>query len=145
MLRYQMAVIVSRGFHNGAIVSRGPLIYSLAIGEKWKKLADKGQTADWEVHPTSPWNYGLVINKQDPQGSFEVELRKMGEQPFSLEGTPLALRVKGVRLKQWTLENNSAGPVPESPVAASGNTATLELVPYGAAKLRITVFPVAEK
>jgi uncharacterized protein len=55
------------------------------------------------------------------------------------------MRVKGVRLKQWNLKDNSAGPLPESPVAASGSTETLELVPYGAAKLRVTVFPVAEK
>ena len=57
---FTMNIRVDRGFHKlGCGVSR-PLVFSLKIGEKWKKLADKGQTADWSVEPKTPWNYALL-------------------------------------------------------------------------------------
>ena len=59
---FTMNVQVERGFHRAASISRGPLVFSLKIGEKWKKLADKGQTADWAVEPKTPWNYALMLD-----------------------------------------------------------------------------------
>jgi hypothetical protein len=70
-----------------------------------------------------------------------VQISKMGRQPFSPEGTPVALRGKGVQLKEWKLVNSSAGPLPQSPVKMSGSPVNVKLIPYGAAKLRITEFP----
>jgi DUF1680 family protein len=148
LMRFPMPVIVSRGYRNSASISRGPLLYSLAIGEKWKKLPDqsrdKGKASDWEVNPTTPWNYALVISATDPQSSFGVVMRKQGEQPFSPEGTPVALSAKGVRIGEWKLVDSSAGPLPQSPVKSGGQGTELLLIPYGAAKLRITSFPVIQ-
>ena len=144
-MRLPMPIIVSHAPHGAVYVDRGPLLYSLAIGEKWKKLADKGETADWEVDPSSRWNYALVVDAKDPQSSFEIEMRTMGNQPFSLEGTPVRLHAKGIPLQDWRLVNNSAGPLPESPVKAHGTGEAITLVPYAAAKLRITEFPEASK
>jgi len=51
---------------NGAIVvARGPLVFALPLGEEWRRIhADvPGRElphADWEVHPTSPWNFALA-------------------------------------------------------------------------------------
>ena len=39
--------------------SRGPLVFSLPIGEDWVKLRSRGMTADWQVFPSSEWNYAL--------------------------------------------------------------------------------------
>jgi hypothetical protein len=145
-IRFPMPVMVSRGYRNAAVVTRGPLLYSLSIGEKWKKLTDREKASDWEVYPSTHWNYGLYISKSDPQSSFSLVMRKMGEQPFSPEGTPLALSAKGERLGEWKLVDSSAGPVPESPVKARGGTpAEVVLIPYGAAKLRISEFPVIDR
>jgi len=41
------------------------------------------------------------------------------------------------------LVNDSAGPVPEGPVAVRTPLEEVTLIPYGAAKLRVTVFPEA--
>jgi hypothetical protein len=142
--RFPMPIVVGHGYHGAATVTRGPLVYSLAIGEKWKKLKENGKASDWEVLPTTPWNYGLIISATDPQSSFSVVLRKQGEQPFSPEGAPVALDVRGIRLDQWKLVDSSAGPMPQSAVKARGESTTLTLIPYGAAKLRITEFPVIE-
>ena len=140
-LRLPMPVIVSHTTRGAVFIDRGPLLYSLAIGEKWKKLADKGKTADWEVAPSTHWNYALMINPKDPQSSFQVELRPLGNQPFSREGTPVELHARGVLLKNWKLVDNSAGPLPAGPAKASGGDEDITLIPYGAAKLRITEFP----
>jgi len=37
--------------------------------------------------------------------------------------------------------DSSAGPLPASPVKMSGQARDVKLIPYGAAKLRITEFP----
>ena len=47
-------------------VERGPLVYSLKIGESWHRIKQTGPAADWEVYPTTPWNYGLVLDAADP-------------------------------------------------------------------------------
>jgi len=142
---FSMNIRVERGFHQSAAVSRGPLVFSLKIGEKWKKLADKGQTADWSVEPKTPWNYALLLDGKKAGLGMTVEIRKMGENPFTPAGTPLVLRARGRRLLDWKLVNGSAGSVPESPVEVGGPIDDIELIPFAAAKLRITAFPVAKK
>ncbi len=56
-------------YNEAVAVERGPLVYSLAIGEQWTRVnADKPHRdlphGDFEVRPTTPWNYGLVDRRQ---------------------------------------------------------------------------------
>lgn len=147
VLSLPMQIRTSRAYHNSVVVERGPLVFSLRIGEKWRKI-DKGMSkpapspaADWTVEPTTPWNYGLIINRDHPEQSVEVVEKKIGEFPFSSDGAPVELRIKGRRIPEWKLVDGSAGPLPVSPVSSSKEMETLTLIPYGSAKLRITAFP----
>ena len=69
----------------------------------------------------------------------------MGENPFTAAGTPVVLRAMARRVPDWKLVNGSAGPVPESPLEVGGPLERIELIPFAAAKLRITAFPVVRR
>jgi len=129
---------------NTVSVSRGPLTYSLRIGERWQA---KGGTTKWpgqEVYPTTPWNYGLIVDLANPAASFEVS-RKAGPlaaQPFALDAAPVLLRAKGRRIPQWKQEpNGMVGEVQMGPVRSLEPVESITLVPMGCARLRISAFP----
>ncbi len=62
-LRFSMPVRLYHGFNDSVAIERGPLVYALNIGAEWKKVKDNPQFADWEVYPTTPWNYALEIDR----------------------------------------------------------------------------------
>jgi uncharacterized protein len=154
-------------YNNSISILRGPLYFSLRIDKEYKRvkidndnLNYKG-SADWEIRPRSDWNYGLIIDKEDLMRGNQVIENKVGTYPFSDKGdmiwsadsskyykwdmdAPVIIRVRGMRIKQWTLVNNSAGDPPPSPVTPDGNPEAITLVPYGCTRLRITEFPVMD-
>ncbi len=147
VLTMPMPVRTEQAFNNSVVVERGPLVFSLKIGEKWQKV-EKGMSkpaaapaADWAVEPTTPWNYGLIVNRDRFEQSVHVIEKAIGDFPFSADGAPVELHLKGRRIPEWKLVNGSAGPLPVSPVTSSASIETLTLIPYGSAKLRVTVFP----
>jgi DUF1680 family protein len=129
-----------RHYRNSLAVLRGPLLFSLRVGEDWRKVQGEEPHADWEVYPTTPWNYGLAVDPANPAASITVEAKAPGTVPFSPDGAPVQMRAKAQRLPEWTMVNGSAGPMPESPVAA-GLSERVTLTPYGSAQLRVTLFP----
>jgi DUF1680 family protein len=146
-LRVPMTPRTSTWYRDSVAVERGPLVFSLRMAEDWKKLTSgmekpaPAPAADWEVHSTTPWNYGLVVTPEKASDSITVRERPIGEFPFSPAGAPIELSVTGRRLPEWTLVDGSAGPLPQSPVMSTAPNETLTLVPYGSAKLRVTAFP----
>ncbi|HWR53037.1 MAG TPA: beta-L-arabinofuranosidase domain-containing protein [Bryobacteraceae bacterium] len=139
-IEFPMAVRTSRWFNDSLAFERGPLVFSLKVGEDWRKLRTIGPATDWEVYPTTPWNYGVL-----PGSHPEAAEKPVGDYPFSPDGAPVELHVQGRKLPAWELVNGSAATVPQSPVKSTEALEMLTLVPYGSAKLRITAFPVLEK
>ena len=137
-----MKVRTVPGYNGSVSVERGPLVYSLRIGESWSRLKQTGPVTDFEVYPTSPWNYGLRVDAANPPASFEVVEAPVARQPFDRGAPPVSLQVKARRLPQWVITDDSAAPPPRSPITAPGKDETVTLIPYGAARLRITSFPV---
>ena len=129
------------GFNNSISVQRGPLLFSLGIGEDWVKLRDRGLTADWQIYPTQPWNYALALNPASESKEITVSESEIGPSPFSSQHAPVKLRVKARKLTDWRAEDGVANPVPQSPVRSDEPLETITLIPYAAAKLRITAFP----
>jgi DUF1680 family protein len=132
---------VSQWFHNSVAVERGPLVFSLGIGEDWLKLRDRGMTADWQIYPTTQWNYALAVNPAAPSRDITATESEIGDRPFSAKSAPVKLHVKARKLPAWQAEEGVAAPVPQSPVTSDQPEETIALIPYAAAKLRITAFP----
>ena len=146
LLTFPMRVATTRRYNGALSIERGPLVYSLQVGEAWSRInTDKPHRelphADFEVRPTTPWNYALLMDEEDPSKSVSFEEKPVGERPFSAEGAGVVARARGRRLPNWKLEHGWAGETPVSPVGSSEPMEEVTLIPYGCAKLRISEFP----
>ena len=139
-LRLPLVPRVATGYKGSVAVSRGPLVFSFPIGEEWVKLRDRGMTADWQAFPTRAWNYALSADAAAP-GNINVQEAPVGSVPFAAKGAPVLLSVKARKLPKWEAVDGVAAAVPQSPVTSTEAEETITLIPYGAAKLRITSFP----
>ena len=140
-LRLPMRLRIVRGFKDSVSIERGPVVFSYPIGEGWVKLRDRGMTADWQVYPSTPWNYALAVEESD-MPSVELEEAPVRNGVFSLSRAPVAMQVPARKLISWQAVDGVAEPVPQSPVSSTEPLETITLVPYAAAKLRITAFPL---
>ncbi|MCD6307600.1 MAG: glycoside hydrolase family 127 protein [Candidatus Latescibacteria bacterium] len=136
---------VSRRYNDSVAVHRGPLTFSLRIESEWKRIRGKKPAADYEVYPKSKWNYALLLDPNDPGRSLAVEEKSVKMPCFSEDRAPVEITVKGRELPSWGMEGASAAPPPRSPVTSAKPVVEVTLIPYGAAKLRITEFPLAER
>jgi hypothetical protein len=139
-LHLPMTPTISRHFHQSIALMRGPLVFSFDPGESWVKLRDRGMTADWQVFPQSAWNYALAVDERSASG-VEVQEAAVGARPFAGASAAVRLRVKARRLDSWRSEDGVAAAPPDGVQQSAVAEQTLELIPYAAAKLRVTAFP----
>ncbi|MGB9797511.1 MAG: transcriptional initiation protein Tat, partial [bacterium] len=147
ILPMEIKVKVWEKNHNAISVDRGPLTYSLKIGEKWVRYGGTDEWPAYEVYPTTPWNYALLVDLKNPASSFKVIKRNgaLPFQPFSLEGAPIEIVAKGRILPEWKEERGMVGLLPDSPVHSDMPLEEIRLIPMGCARLRISSFPRLEE
>jgi uncharacterized protein len=141
-INFPMQPRTSRWFNDSVAIERGPLVFSYGIGESWVKLRDRGMTADWQVYPTTSWNYAVQLEPENPAANIKVSESEIGETPFARKTAPVELHVKAHKLPTWRAEDGAADALPQSPVASTEAEEEITLIPYASAKLRITAFPV---
>ncbi|MBI1933022.1 MAG: glycoside hydrolase family 127 protein [Ignavibacteriales bacterium] len=146
--------------HNSISVDYGPLTFSLKIAEnyiqnisdktatsdsKWQKTAEVEKWPTYEIHPNSAWNYGLILDSTNIEKSFTIENRNWPSDnfPFTIDSSPIIIKAKGKRIPAWKIdEYGLAGELQNSPVKSSEAIEDIKLIPMGAARLRISSFPV---
>lgn len=165
-LKLNNKVRTEKHFNNSASVVWGSLDFVLKIGESYRKVSNKMDhpitpsyptgVANWQIEPTTPWNYGLVIDRQNPK--YSIEYKEISNVPFARKGepvflpnatdfitwekdVPLVLKMKARRVDNWTMNGPVAGDVPLNPITTEEDT-IVELIPYGCTRLRISEFPV---
>ena len=145
--------------HNSASVNYGPLTFSLDIDEryvrkesdetaihdsKWQEGADTKNWPSFEIYADSPWNYGLVLNGE--MGEVFEMIEKpwpANDFPFGADVVPLEIKVKAKQIPNWKIgPHGLVGELQDSPVITDTETVEVTLIPMGAAKLRISSFPV---
>ena len=137
--------------NGGVTVDRGPLSYSLAIGEKYvnsKSAAAVGGSKVWqekpvhfqgtltEVLPTTPWNYALDVSK--PMEFHECEWK---DDCFFSRNAPCEIFVSGRRLAQWILQDGQPAELQRSPAYTPEPLERLRFVPLGCQRSRLSVLP----
>ncbi|TDD29647.1 transcriptional initiation protein Tat [Kribbella turkmenica] len=127
--------------HDSVSVDRGPLTYSLQIAERYERFGGTEAWPELAVYPESSWNYALVDPRAD---RFDVVTRSVpaGSNPFTSEGAPIQLRARAKQLAEWEADaEDVVGLLQASPAASQAAVETVDLIPMGAARLRITSFP----
>ncbi|SFA59461.1 protein of unknown function [Pedobacter suwonensis] len=144
-LNFPMEIITSKQVNNSVSVERGPIVYALEIKAEnrvTKTHAVAGFT-DYEIHPQSAWNYGLMIDKYS-LNQASLFRSKMPENPFIAAYASLKIKVLAKKIPSWGLDYNkvAAFDVPYSPIASVEKPEEIVLVPYGSENIRLSCFPV---
>ena len=147
---------------NSVSINYGPLTFSLKIQEeyrkisstetaindsKWQKNADPIKWPAFEITPKSPWNYGLILNKTELSKSFKVVRKEWptDNYPFSPGNTPIEIQAKGRQIPSWRIDQfGLADILPIYPAKTTRPVEDITLIPMGAARLRISAFPVVQ-
>lgn len=143
---------------NSVSVDYGPLTLSLKIEEeykqmpstetavwdsKWQEGADASAWPTFEILPASPWNYALRV-----QSPITLQRRNWpsDNNPFTLSSVPMEFKAQGRLVPEWKIdEYGLCGVLPYENARKSDCLDEITLVPMGAARLRISAFPVAER
>lgn len=133
-LVFPMSASVSTGYDANAdgapyaTVSYGPLLFALPLAE-----LDGPNVPD----PDARWRYALEVDEPD----LTVERRPLPATWDWPAAAPLTLGVNAVPIA-WELDATRPR-LPSAPSPATGPRERLTLIPYGCAKFRLSMFPVA--
>jgi hypothetical protein len=147
---------------NSVSVSYGPLTFSLKMQEnylkldsketaqydsKWQDNVDQSKWPSYEIHPGEAWNYALSGDLSNPEKIFTVVKKAWpaDNYPFTQAAVPIEIKTKGKLVPGWGIDQYGlCAELPASPVESTEPLTDITLIPMGAARLRISSFPVAK-
>ena len=135
-IRFPMPPRVIKGHETGgspyACVYAGPLLFARGIPEK-----SENESLD------TGWRYALDFAPDKPTEGMTL---KRGAMPAKWDwpySSPVALTVPAQAI-DWAPGDKHKQALPSAPVTGKGG-AMIELIPYGCAKFRVSMFPVTAK
>lgn len=165
VLRLNPQVKTELSADNGVFITRGALVFALGLPymqEKINATGGDGTFCNYNLTTSASWNYG--IDAEECVKDVRIERRETDGNAWTLGDTPLRLKVPAHKIEKWELVHTEevtqvydlydklsrekegvftfTPPLPQSIATDEiGEKETITLVPVGAAKLRITVFP----
>jgi hypothetical protein len=145
-LSMPMVIQTLAGPSRAVAISRGPLVYSLSIGESWTTNTPDplGLGFDeFQVHATTPWAYALQLNPANPAASLTFTNYATPTNPFDPAEPSVALLAQARPVTNWTIGwvGTQAFEPPVSPLASTNPLQPVTLVPFGAQHIRLSWFP----
>ncbi|MDR3459631.1 MAG: glycoside hydrolase family 127 protein [Verrucomicrobiae bacterium] len=146
VINLPMPIQTQPGPSRSLSVNRGPVVYSLKIGEQWTVSTPDplGLGFDeYQVRATTPWAYALQLNLTNLADSLAFTNYGTPANPFDPAQPSVALTAQARQLPEWTIgwRGTHAFEPPVSPVASSSPLETVTLVPFGSQHLRVSWFP----
>jgi hypothetical protein len=132
--------------HGGALsVSNGALEYALQIGENYVQFAGTTEFPEYEVHATTAWNYGLDLPSSNPASAltFNAASGSIPSSAFTQQTVPVSITAPAAQISGWTTDDQTTVTALQAGPFQASATEDVSLIPMGAARLRITQFPVA--
>ncbi len=151
-------------------VEKGPLLYTYGmVGDRQIDKSEKNSSKKfpaYNMYPDKKWNYGLCTDEESLK-EIKIIRSEMSDSPFEVGSAPIKIEVSVRELKDWDFEHkNVIHPVynlytrpwnretkkgkytftPKLPTDefvkkhGVGEKEKILLVPYGAGKVRLTVF-----
>lgn len=156
-LHFPMTIKSTRWPGDARAFEYGPIVFSMPVeADRTVDTCDTYQSETfpaWNMTPRSRWNYGV---RRDTVPKLIRTTTKRGVWPWDAESSPLKLRLPVIEIPDWTIREECSAAThnqlsqftPELPSRAeraralqNGTERIIELVPYGATLLRLTVFP----
>jgi len=131
-------------------VSRGPLVYALYLKHESIIEPFPGEVNGYPVESfvpakdCSPWNVAIILDKNNPERSFEFVGVDTPGGALPFQHPPVALRGKGKMIPEWKAAGEpgkSLTTLPPIPYEASGDEVDVLLVPFGCTRIRLTWLP----
>jgi len=141
-----MTLSTQTGPSRAVAISRGPLVYSLRIGENWiTNTPDPLGLGfnEYTIQATTPWNYALQLNLTNPAASLTFTNSPVPADPFDPAQVPVSLLAQARQIPSWGIGwlGTQAFEPPLSPVASTNALVSVQLVPFGAQHLRLAWLP----
>jgi uncharacterized protein len=157
-LRFESKLRVRHWPKGGISIEKGPIVYSLPVPtDRSIDRSDAKSTPSfpaWNMRPNGPWNYALLLDREGSPIGTQLVTGTVGSNPWQTDAAPLRLRVRAVRVPFWRLQSEPSAqsarrnlytpPLPDHRLLQgldSEDSQLVTLVPYGATRLRFTVFP----
>lgn len=130
--------------HRLKAVEYGTLVFALPIAAEYRMLEftrddveRKYPYCDYELIPQSAWNYGFADK------TLTVEEKEISAIPFSATAPALCIHVSLAPVQwEWADGYDTVPAVRPASAKGIGPAASMVLIPYGCAKLRMTEMPM---
>jgi hypothetical protein len=147
VINLPMPIQTLAGPSRAVAINRGPVVYSLHIGEQWTVRTPDPRAKgfdEFEIHAATPWNYALQLDPKNPAASLTfTNFGTVPADPFDPAQPSVALMARARLLPDWTIgwRGKQAFEPPVSPVASDSPLEDVTLTPFGSQHLRVSWFP----